>query len=169
MQLNNSRSWEKGSIVRIYISLRSHGFTDTSRRASIIEHLRHICKVDSASIVLFIYFSYKEQFLPNLSHLYGSLIKQVVEHKRVVSNNLRKHCHDCRIRKVVPTSDQYLEALKSECCNYRQVFLVVYLVEECHSVFKKFLASLQPTSVYSSPRLLHQSIGLADWVPLADG
>ena len=100
-------------------------------RSIIVNHLQTIFEGNDMVAIVFIYCNYKERAEQTLSNLVSSLLKQMAQHRRAMSDNIKSfyQCH--RRESTRPTLHQITCALKSEIEAYSKVFVIVDALDEC--------------------------------------
>jgi hypothetical protein len=99
-------------------------------RAIVVNNLQRQYK-DSDIAVTHIYCNYKEQAVQTVSNLVSSLLKQMVQGRSALSDNLKSFYRHHQDQDTYPTLDEFLEALGSEIGIYSKVFIVVDALDEC--------------------------------------
>ena len=96
----------------------------------IVDHLRRHFQ-DANVTVACIYCNYKDQATQNISNLISSLLKQLVQDRYSISDNVKSFYSHHRPRDARPTLDEFTTALRSEIQLYSKVFIVVDAFDEC--------------------------------------
>jgi len=81
--------------------------------------------------IAFIYCNYKEQTEHTVSNLAASLLKQMVQDRRAISENVKSFYERHRREGTFPTLDEVTGALTAEIETYSRVFIVVDALDEC--------------------------------------
>jgi hypothetical protein len=100
-------------------------------RSIVVNHLQTTFRENNAIGIAFVYCNYKEQAQQTVSNLIANLLKQMVQRRRDISDNMRSfyHHHQCEDNR--PTLDEITGALNSEIQTYSKVFLIVDALDEC--------------------------------------
>jgi transposase len=77
------------------------------------------------------YCNYKEQAEQTVSNLVASLLKQMVQNRSAISDDVKSFWEHHQRQNARPTLDQVADALKSEIKTYSKVFIVVDALDEC--------------------------------------
>jgi hypothetical protein len=81
--------------------------------------------------VLCIYCNYKEQIAQTVSNLIASLLRQLVQDRSVISDDIKMFYERHQYRGTSPTLDEYTHVFNSEIGTYSKVFIVVDALDEC--------------------------------------
>ena len=100
-------------------------------RSIVVDHLQTLFEDNDAIATAFIYCNYKEQAEQTVSNLVGSLLKQMIQDRRVISEVIRSFYQRHRRRAARPTLEQLTGVLISEIQTYSKVFIVVDALDEC--------------------------------------
>jgi hypothetical protein len=101
---------------------------------------------DSDIAVTCIYCNYKEQAVQTVPNLVSSLLKQMVQGRNLLSDNIKSFYKHHQDQDTHPTLDEYLKALGSEIGMYSKVFIVVDALDEStedHGIRAKLLRALR--------------------------
>jgi hypothetical protein len=99
-------------------------------RSIVVNHLQsHFGDSDIA--ITCIYCNYKEQAVQTVSNLIASLLKQLVQSKSALSDNLKSFYKHHQDQDTYPTLDEFLAALRSEIGMHSKVFIVLDALDEC--------------------------------------
>lgn len=96
-----------------------------------MNHLQTIFGENDRVAIVVMYCNYKEQAEQTVSTLVASLLKQMVQDRRAISNDVKTFYERHRRQSTRPTPDQITNALKSEILTYSRVFVVVDALDEC--------------------------------------
>ena len=99
-------------------------------RSIIVNHLQSLFKDANVSVAC-IYCNYKEQDVHTASNLVASLLRQMVQNSRAISDNVRSFYKYHQNRDTRPTLDEFTHALQSEIRPYTKIFVVVDALDEC--------------------------------------
>jgi hypothetical protein len=99
-------------------------------RSIVVNHLQTSFK-DGNVVVACIYCNYKEHTLQTATNLIASLLKQLVEDCRSISENVKSFYNQHRNQSTYPTLDEFITALGTEIKAYTKVFIVVDALDEC--------------------------------------
>lgn len=102
-----------------------------SDRTIVVDHLKSVFKDDDDVEVIFIYCNYKQSINQSLRNLIGSLVRQLVQKRRTVSENITTLYNSHSQRHTLLSETDITQALQSEISNYSSVFLVVDALDEC--------------------------------------
>jgi hypothetical protein len=105
----------------------------TALRSIVVKHLQNIFKDGNSVAITCIYLNYKEQNEQTVCNLIASLLKQIVQDRATISDNVRALYKHHRDRDTRPILDDIIEAMKSEIGLYSKVFIVVDALDECES------------------------------------
>jgi hypothetical protein len=100
-------------------------------RSIVVKHLQTVFKDDDTVAITFIYLNYKEQHEQTVPNLIASLLKQIVQDRPTISNNVKALYEHHRLRNTCPILEELTEALKLEFRTYSKVFVVVDALDEC--------------------------------------
>jgi hypothetical protein len=97
----------------------------------IVNHLQTSLGTNEMVGIAFICCNYIDQAKQTVSNLVSSLLKQMVQHRWAISDNVNSfyQCH--RRESTHPTLDQITCVLQSEIRTYPKVFIVVDALDEC--------------------------------------
>src|SRR5271170_1934572 len=116
--------------VRVFIELRvgSWLIVDIHSRSIVVNHLQTL--FDSVATT-FIYCNYTERAEQTVSNLVASLLRQIVQGRRAISDDVNSffECH--RRQTSRPILDQLIDVLISEIRTRSKVFIVVDALDEC--------------------------------------
>jgi hypothetical protein len=98
---------------------------------------------DSDVAVTCIYCNYKEQAVQTVSNLVSSLLKQMVQGRNSLSDNIKSFYTHHQDHDTHPTLNEYLKALGSEIGMYSKVFIVVDALDESTEDRAKLLRALR--------------------------
>jgi hypothetical protein len=77
------------------------------------------------------YCNYKEQTEQTATNLIASLLEQLVQDCRSISENTKSFYNQHRNQSTSPTLDEFITALGTEIKTYSKVFIVVDALDEC--------------------------------------
>ena len=100
-------------------------------RSVVVDHLQTLFEDNDMVTTTFIYCNYKEQTEQTVPNLVASLLKQMVQDRHVISDDVKSFYERHRRRGACPTLDQLTGALRSEIQMYSKVFIVVDALDEC--------------------------------------
>ena len=78
-----------------------------------------------------IYCNYKEQTVQTVTNLVASILKQLVQDRDMISENVESFYHHHQDHGTQPTLDEVVKVLDTELQSYSRVFLVVDALDEC--------------------------------------
>jgi len=104
-----------------------------SSRSIVVDHLRTTVK-DEKVATLCMFCNYKERNEQTVINLIASLLKQLVQQRGTVSENVRTLYDKHVDRNARPTQSEFEKALQSEIAYYSKVFIVVDALDECPEV-----------------------------------
>jgi hypothetical protein len=80
--------------------------------------------------VVYLYCNYKEEEVQTLQNMIGSLLKQAVQHRAVLSDDIRKLYNKHLQKKTDPKVDELTRLLVQEIKTYARVFVVIDALDE---------------------------------------
>src|SRR3984957_6183603 len=119
-------------------------------RSIVVNHLQKLSEENDSVATTFIYCNYKEQAEQTVSNLVASLLRQIVQDRRAVSDDVKSFFERHRRQTSRPTLDQLTDVLISEIQTRSKVFIVVDALDECReddatrALLLKVLRSLPP-------------------------
>jgi hypothetical protein len=99
-------------------------------RSIVINYLQTFFR-DANVAIVFIYCNYKDHALQTVSNLVASLLRQMVQDRATISDNVRSFYKLHQDQDTRPTLDEFTDALTAEIKNYSKVFIVVDALDEC--------------------------------------
>jgi hypothetical protein len=96
-----------------------------------VDHLQTLFEENDSVATAFIYCNYKEQAEHTVSNLVASLLRQMVQDSRAISDDIKSFYKRHQRRGARPTLDQLTNILISEIQTYSKVFIVVDALDEC--------------------------------------
>ena len=119
--------------VRVYIELHvgSWLIVGIHSRSIVLNHLQALSEENDSVATTFIYCNYKKQAEQTVSNLVASLLKQIIQGRRAISDNIKSFFERHQRQEARPTLDQLTDALISEIQTYYKVFVVVDALDEC--------------------------------------
>jgi len=96
-----------------------------------VNHLQTLFEDNDSVAIAFVYCNYKEQADQTVSNLVATLLKQIVQDRRAISDHVKSFYERHQRRGAHPTLDQLTEVLISEIRTYSKVFIVVDALDEC--------------------------------------
>ena len=96
----------------------------------VIDHLWDTIRDEKVGIA-YIYFNYRRQLEQTSVNLLGSLLKQLLQERPSISNDLRSLYEHHTCKKTRPTFDEILKVLHTEMTDYSRIFIVVDALDEC--------------------------------------
>ena len=96
-----------------------------------MDHLQTLFEENNGVATASIYCNYKEQTEHTVSNLVASLLKQMVQDSRAISDDIKSFYKRHHRRAARPTLDQLTNILISEIQSYSKVFIVVDALDEC--------------------------------------
>ena len=96
-----------------------------------MDHLQTLFEENDGVATAFIYCNYKEQAEQTVSSLAASLLKQMVQDRDAISDNVKSLYKRHHRRSTRPTLDRLTNVLISEIKTYSKVFVVVDALDEC--------------------------------------
>jgi hypothetical protein len=96
-----------------------------------VDYLQTLFEENDSVATAFIYCNYKEQAEHTVSILVASLLRQIVQDRRAISDGIKSFYQRHQRRGARPTLDQLTNILISEIQTYSKVFIVVDALDEC--------------------------------------
>ncbi|KAH6842257.1 hypothetical protein B0I37DRAFT_329488, partial [Chaetomium sp. MPI-CAGE-AT-0009] len=81
--------------------------------------------------VIYLYCSYKEEDIQTPRNMVGSLLKQIVQHKATLSDEVGRLYEKHRRKKTLPNLDELAQLLVREVETCSRVFVVIDALDEC--------------------------------------
>src|ERR1700722_14594825 len=100
-------------------------------RSIVVNHLQTLSEENDWVTTAFIYCNYKEQAKQTVSNLVASLLRQIVQGRRAISDDVKSFFERHRRETSRPTLDQLTDLLISEIRTRSKVFIVVDALDEC--------------------------------------
>jgi hypothetical protein len=100
-------------------------------RSIVVNHLQTLSEENDSMATTFIYCNYKEQAEQTVCNLVATLLKQMIQDRRVISADVKSFYERHHRREARPTLDQLTEVLMSEIRTYSKVFIIVDALDEC--------------------------------------
>src|ERR1700722_2684988 len=100
-------------------------------RSIVVNHLRTLSAENDSVATTFIYCNYKEQAEQTVSNLVASLLRQIVQGRRAISDDVKSFFERHQRQTSRPTLDQLQDVLISEIRTRSKVFIVVDAWDEC--------------------------------------
>src|SRR3984957_17434620 len=124
---------ERPSLRKSFIELRvgSWLILGIYPRSIVVNPLQTLSNENDSVATTFIYCNYKEQAEQTVSNLVATLLKQIVQDRRAISDHVKSFYEDHQRREARPTLDQLTEVLISEIRTYSKVFIIVDALDEC--------------------------------------
>lgn len=92
---------------------------------------KSVSKQNSTAAVIYLFCSYKEGETQTAQNLIASLLKQVLERRRVLSQDIR-NLHERHLqRQTRPSLDEISPLLMKELQTYSPVFVIIDALDEC--------------------------------------
>jgi hypothetical protein len=131
--VNGQPELERRSLRKSFIELRvgSWLIVGIHSRSIVVNHLQTLSEEDDSVATAFIYCNHKEQAEQTVSNLVATLLKQIVQDRRAISDQVKSLYERRHRREGRPTLDQLTEVLISEIQTYSKVFIVVDAWDEC--------------------------------------
>src|SRR3984957_2262191 len=131
--VNGQPVLERLSLRKSFIELRAGSWLiiGIHSRSIVVNHL-HTLSVENDSVATtFIYCNYKEQAEQTVPNLVASLLRQIVQGRRAISDDVKSFFERHRRETSRPTLDQLTNVLISEIQTHSKVFIVVDALDEC--------------------------------------
>jgi hypothetical protein len=96
-----------------------------------VNHLQTLSAEDDSVATTFIYCNYKEQAQQTVSNLVASLLRQIVQGRRAISDDVKSFFERHRRQTSRPTLDQLKDVLISEIRTRSKVLIIVDALDEC--------------------------------------
>src|ERR1700722_4460606 len=124
---------ERLSLRKSFIELRAGSWliVGIHSRSIVVNHLQTLSEENDSMATTFIYFNYKEQAEQTVSNLVASLLRQIVQGRRAISDDVKSFFERHRRQSARPTLDQLKDVLISEIRMRSKVFIVVDALDEC--------------------------------------
>src|ERR1700722_3577222 len=119
VRVSSSYAWGSWLIVGIH------------SRSIVVNRLQTLSDENDSVATTFIYCNYKEQADQTVSNLVASLLRQVVQGRRAISDDVKSFFERHRRQTSRPTLDQLTDVLISEIRTRSKVFIVVDALDEC--------------------------------------
>src|ERR1700722_1748401 len=131
--VNGQLAPERPSLCKSFIELRvgSWLIVRIHSRSIVVNHLQTLFEENDSVATTFIYCNYKAQAEQTASNLIATLLKQIVQDRRAISDHVKSFYERHRRRYTHPTLDQLTNVLISEIQTYSKVFIVVDALDEC--------------------------------------
>src|SRR3984957_18446143 len=100
-------------------------------RSIVVNHLQTLSEENDLVATTFIYCNYKERAKQTVSNLVASLLRQIVQDRRAISDDVKSFFERHRRHTSPPTLDQLTNVLISEIQTHSKVFIVVDALDEC--------------------------------------
>ncbi|KAJ7575157.1 hypothetical protein C8J56DRAFT_802076, partial [Mycena floridula] len=98
----------------------------------------------SGVTVVYIYCDYKKQSEQTSTQMLGSILKQLVENRSTISDDLLSLLQTCSSQRCRPTVPELMTALRTELQSYSRVYLVVDALDECSNRAQDLFISTEP-------------------------
>src|SRR3984957_11857169 len=100
-------------------------------RSIVVNHLQTLSEENDSVATTFLYCNYKEQAEQTVSNLVATLLKQIIQDRRAISDHVKSFYERHHRREARPTLDQLTEVLISEIRTYSKIFIIVDALDEC--------------------------------------
>jgi ankyrin repeat domain-containing protein 50 len=122
----------------------------------VAKHLQSTFQDENGVAITCIYLNYKEQNEQSVPVLIASLLKQMVQDRPTISENVKVFYERHRHQNTRPILDDFIEALKVEIGTYSRVFILVDALDECenHETRANLLRILRSILTSGTVRLL---------------
>jgi len=100
-------------------------------RSIVMNHLQTLSEENDSLATTFIFCNHKEQVKQMVSNLIASLLRQIVQGRRAISDDVKSFFEHHRRQTSRPTPDQLTDVLISEIHMRSKVFIVVDALDEC--------------------------------------
>jgi len=124
---------ERLSLRKSFVELRMGSWLiiGIHSRSIVVNHLQTLSEENDSVVTTFIYCNYKEQAEQTVSNLVASLLKQIVQGRRAISDDVKSFFERHQRQTSRPTPDQLTNVLISEIRTLSKVFIVVDALDEC--------------------------------------
>ncbi|KAJ7575154.1 ankyrin repeat-containing domain protein [Mycena floridula] len=130
--------WLSGALKVLWCS-GNPGVGKTILSSLIVDHLRSIMTPDVA--VAYIYCDYNRETEQTSSQLLSSILKQVVEMRETISDELLALHKTCLSQKTHPTIPELMTALHREIQSYSHVYIIIDGLDECSEAARDLFLS----------------------------
>jgi hypothetical protein len=122
-------------------------------RSIVVNHLQSV-NMDGSAAIACIYCNYKEKTEQTFVNLIGSLLKQFLQERPTIPDDVKRLYYGHYRRGIKPTHDEITQALQSEIRSYSKTFIVVDALDECSDseIWKGLLKELR--SLYGNINLM---------------
>ena len=100
-------------------------------RSIVVNHLQTLSEENDSVATTCIYCNYKEQAEQTVPNLVASLLRQIVQGRRAISDHVKSLFERHQLQSTRPTLDQLTDVLISEIRMRSKVFVVVDALDEC--------------------------------------
>ncbi len=156
MQTTTANPFPKSNFYSIYSHAHMY-------RSVVVDYVEHAFPGNEA-VVAYIYNDYKEHEAHSVVNLVGSLLQQVLQRKRVVSDEIISLHNVHSYKRTRPTVGELSRILSTELQSFSDVFFIIDAMDECDhasGVRDRFLAELSRLQEHPSTRLMVTSRFLA--------
>ena len=87
----------------------------------------------------FIYYNHKEKLSQNIEYFIGVVVRQIVEQRPVIPENVRTLYEKHRGKETRPTCTEYLDLLQSLSKDCSEVYIVIDALDECIGKVGQFI------------------------------
>ena len=114
----------------------------------VIDHLWNGVRKDGIGVA-YIYCDYLKHEEQTPIHLVGSLLKQLAEQQKPMSESLRNYYKEHKRSNTNPSPERAIEVLKAECDSWSRIYIIIDALDECsekdatRQILVKGLLSLQ--------------------------
>ena len=132
-------------------------------RSIVVDYVEHAFPGNEA-VVAYIYNDYKEHEAHSAVNLVGSLLQQVLQRKRIVSDEMISLHNEHTHKRTRPTVNELSRILSTELQSFSDVFIIIDAMDECdqaNGVRERLLAELLGLQEHASTRLMITSRFLA--------
>jgi hypothetical protein len=99
-------------------------------RSIVINYLEKLC-ADFTTSIAYVYFSYEEKENRSVVNIVGSLLRQLVQRKGVIPDQIMALYNDHSRRKTRLKLTDITKLLHSECLSVLKTFIVIDALDEC--------------------------------------
>ncbi|KAJ7600104.1 ankyrin repeat-containing domain protein [Mycena floridula] len=125
------------------------GVGKTILASVIIDHLQRLVMTPE-DVVIYIYCEYNRKAEQTSMQLLGSILKQLVERRPVISQHLLSLYRTHSSCKTIPTFPELMDALRTELQSYTRACLIVDALDECSDEARNlFLSKESPAGLRS--------------------
>jgi hypothetical protein len=116
----------------------------------VVDHIQTQFALDSSAwACIYCYCNYKDQNRQTVSELIASLLKQLVQDRPIISDNVKSFHERHIVRSTRPTLSDFINALRADIAKYTKVFVIVDALDEFRDRDQEYLItelrSLGPT------------------------